>query len=153
MILMDDCSELKIKTWGIKSKENENINQKRREQLRARKCYWYDIFPFLVFIFLLDVFTSMLFVRFLFLVLLWLFSTLPASYHCTSSPLQRRNVFLHPAFQFKCCGVIYFTDWLEMTEMEWPPDSCCSDQYAGCARHAHYSDLSDLYQEVSLGTV
>ncbi|TSK13311.1 Tetraspanin-12 [Bagarius yarrelli] len=49
--------------------------------------------------------------------------------------------------EFKCCGVIYFTDWLEMTEMEWPPDSCCSNQYAGCARHAHYSDLSDLYQE------
>uniref|UniRef100_A0A8B9K3C1 Tetraspanin 12 n=1 Tax=Astyanax mexicanus TaxID=7994 RepID=A0A8B9K3C1_ASTMX len=48
---------------------------------------------------------------------------------------------------FKCCGVIYFTDWLEMTEMEWPPDSCCSDQYPGCARHAHHRDLSDLYQE------
>uniref|UniRef100_A0A671QRC4 Tetraspanin n=1 Tax=Sinocyclocheilus anshuiensis TaxID=1608454 RepID=A0A671QRC4_9TELE len=47
----------------------------------------------------------------------------------------------------KCCGVIYFTDWLEMTEMEWPPDSCCSNQYPGCARHAHYHDLSDLYQE------
>lgn len=51
--------------------------------------------------------------------------------------------------QFKCCGVIYFTDWLEMTEMEWPPDSCCSTQYPGCARHAHYHDLSDLHQEVS----
>ena len=51
--------------------------------------------------------------------------------------------------QFKCCGVIYFTDWLEMTEMEWPPDSCCSNQYPGCARHAHYRDLSDLHQEVS----
>lgn len=49
--------------------------------------------------------------------------------------------------QFKCCGVIYFTDWLEMTEMEWPPDSCCSNQYPGCARHAHYHDLSDLHQE------
>ncbi len=55
-----------------------------------------------------------------------------------------------PALQLKCCGVIYFTDWLEMTEMEWPPDSCCSNQYPGCARHAHYNDLSDLYQEVSL---
>ncbi|KAI4882521.1 hypothetical protein NFI96_021928 [Prochilodus magdalenae] len=54
---------------------------------------------------------------------------------------------LCPSFQFKCCGVIYFTDWLEMTEMEWPPDSCCSDQYPGCARHAHHRDLSDLYQE------
>ncbi|XP_012987241.2 tetraspanin-12 isoform X5 [Esox lucius] len=51
--------------------------------------------------------------------------------------------------EFKCCGVIYFTDWLEMTEMEWPPDSCCSNQYPGCARHAHYRDLSDLHQEVS----
>lgn len=51
--------------------------------------------------------------------------------------------------QFKCCGVIYFTDWLEMTEMEWPPDSCCSYQYPGCARHAHFHDLSDLHQEVS----
>lgn len=49
--------------------------------------------------------------------------------------------------ELKCCGVIYFTDWLEMTEMEWPPDSCCSNQYPGCARHAHYNDLSDLYQE------
>ncbi|XP_044042572.1 tetraspanin-12 isoform X3 [Siniperca chuatsi] len=49
--------------------------------------------------------------------------------------------------EFKCCGVIYFTDWLEMTEMEWPPDSCCSNQYPGCARHAHYHDLSDLHQE------
>ncbi|XP_010866561.1 tetraspanin-12 isoform X2 [Esox lucius] len=49
--------------------------------------------------------------------------------------------------EFKCCGVIYFTDWLEMTEMEWPPDSCCSNQYPGCARHAHYRDLSDLHQE------
>ncbi|KAF0028693.1 hypothetical protein F2P81_017798 [Scophthalmus maximus] len=49
--------------------------------------------------------------------------------------------------QFKCCGVIYFTDWLEMTEMEWPPDSCCSNQYPGCARHAHHHDLSDLHQE------
>ncbi|XP_015254883.1 PREDICTED: tetraspanin-12 isoform X2 [Cyprinodon variegatus] len=49
--------------------------------------------------------------------------------------------------QFKCCGVIYFTDWLEMTEMEWPPDSCCTHQYPGCARHAHQHDLSDLHQE------
>ncbi|XP_037551555.1 tetraspanin-12 [Nematolebias whitei] len=49
--------------------------------------------------------------------------------------------------QFKCCGVIYFTDWLEMTEMEWPPDSCCTNQYSGCARHASYHDLSDLHQE------
>ncbi|XP_048011798.1 tetraspanin-12 isoform X3 [Megalobrama amblycephala] len=49
--------------------------------------------------------------------------------------------------ELKCCGVIYFTDWLEVTEMEWPPDSCCSDQYPGCARNAHYHDLSDLYQE------
>ncbi|CAL8324157.1 unnamed protein product [Lota lota] len=53
------------------------------------------------------------------------------------------------AFQteFKCCGVIYFTDWLEVTEMEWPPDSCCTNQYPGCARHAHHRDLSDLHQE------
>lgn len=51
--------------------------------------------------------------------------------------------------QFQCCGVIYFTDWLEMTEMEWPPDSCCTHQYSGCARHAYYHDLSDLHQEVS----
>ncbi|XP_061815669.1 tetraspanin-12 isoform X2 [Nerophis lumbriciformis] len=49
--------------------------------------------------------------------------------------------------EFKCCGVIYFTDWLEMTEMEWPPDSCCSNQYPGCAGHAHQHDLSDLHQE------
>ncbi|XP_051976280.1 tetraspanin-12-like isoform X1 [Xyrauchen texanus] len=49
--------------------------------------------------------------------------------------------------ELKCCGVIYFTDWLEMTEMEWPPDSCCSHQYPGCARHAHYHDLSDVHQE------
>ncbi|TNN21569.1 Tetraspanin-12 [Liparis tanakae] len=34
-----------------------------------------------------------------------------------------------------------------MTEMEWPPDSCCSNQYPGCARHAHFHDLSDLQQE------
>ncbi|KAG9340042.1 hypothetical protein JZ751_022153, partial [Albula glossodonta] len=50
--------------------------------------------------------------------------------------------------EFKCCGVIYFTDWLEMTEMEWPPDSCCAKQYPGCARQAHYWDLSDLHQEI-----
>ncbi|XP_070411007.1 tetraspanin-12 isoform X5 [Nothobranchius furzeri] len=49
--------------------------------------------------------------------------------------------------EFKCCGVMYFTDWLEMTEMEWPPDSCCSTHYPGCARHAHHHDLSDLHQE------
>lgn len=50
--------------------------------------------------------------------------------------------------QFQCCGVIYFTDWLEMTEMEWPPDSCCSSPYPGCSRSAHQHDLSDLHQEV-----
>uniref|UniRef100_A0A8C8CXY8 Tetraspanin n=1 Tax=Oncorhynchus tshawytscha TaxID=74940 RepID=A0A8C8CXY8_ONCTS len=65
--------------------------------------------------------------------------------------LQRYQWLTHTwnTFQteFKCCGVIYFTDWLEMTEMEWPPDSCCSNQYPGCARHAHYRDLSDLHQE------
>ncbi|XP_012778360.1 tetraspanin-12 isoform X1 [Maylandia zebra] len=65
--------------------------------------------------------------------------------------LQRYQWLTHTwnSFQteFKCCGVIYFTDWLEMTEMEWPPDSCCSNQYPGCARHAHYHDLSDLHQE------
>ncbi|XP_029103372.1 tetraspanin-12 [Scleropages formosus] len=49
--------------------------------------------------------------------------------------------------EFKCCGVIYFTDWLEMTEMEWPPDSCCARQYPGCARQAHHWDLSALHQE------
>ncbi|XP_040885651.1 tetraspanin-12 isoform X1 [Toxotes jaculatrix] len=65
--------------------------------------------------------------------------------------LQRYQWLTHTwnSFQteFKCCGVIYFTDWLEMTEMEWPPDSCCSNQYPGCARHAHLHDLSDLHQE------
>ncbi|KAG2460234.1 TSN12 protein, partial [Polypterus senegalus] len=49
--------------------------------------------------------------------------------------------------EFKCCGVLYFTDWLEMTEMEWPPDSCCMKEFPGCARQAHLEDLSDLYQE------
>uniref|UniRef100_A0A3B3V7B6 Tetraspanin 12 n=1 Tax=Poecilia latipinna TaxID=48699 RepID=A0A3B3V7B6_9TELE len=49
--------------------------------------------------------------------------------------------------QFQCCGVIYFTDWLEMTEMEFPPDSCCTNQFPGCAGHAHQHDLSDLHQE------
>uniref|UniRef100_A0A8C8DES9 Tetraspanin 12 n=1 Tax=Oryzias sinensis TaxID=183150 RepID=A0A8C8DES9_9TELE len=53
----------------------------------------------------------------------------------------------HFQTEFQCCGVIYFTDWLEMTDMEWPPDSCCTNQYPGCARHAHFHDLSDLYQE------
>ncbi|XP_020512908.1 tetraspanin-12 [Labrus bergylta] len=65
--------------------------------------------------------------------------------------LQRYQWLTHTwnSFQteFKCCGVIYFTDWLEMTEMEFPPDSCCSNQYPGCARHAHLHDLSDLHQE------
>uniref|UniRef100_A0A8C7WTI6 Tetraspanin 12 n=1 Tax=Oryzias sinensis TaxID=183150 RepID=A0A8C7WTI6_9TELE len=56
----------------------------------------------------------------------------------------------HFQTEFQCCGVIYFTDWLEMTDMEWPPDSCCTNQYPGCARHAHFHDLSDLYQEVRL---
>ncbi|MBN3313834.1 TSN12 protein, partial [Atractosteus spatula] len=49
--------------------------------------------------------------------------------------------------EFKCCGVMYFTDWLEMTEMEWPPDSCCNKEFPGCARQAHYEDLSELHQE------
>uniref|UniRef100_A0A3Q3VWZ8 Tetraspanin n=1 Tax=Mola mola TaxID=94237 RepID=A0A3Q3VWZ8_MOLML len=53
----------------------------------------------------------------------------------------------HFQTEFKCCGVIYFTDWLEMTEMEWPPDSCCSNPYLGCARIAYENDLSDLHQE------
>uniref|UniRef100_A0A3P9H151 Tetraspanin n=1 Tax=Oryzias latipes TaxID=8090 RepID=A0A3P9H151_ORYLA len=57
------------------------------------------------------------------------------------------NTWNHFQTEFQCCGVIYFTDWLEMTEMEWPPDSCCTNQYPGCARHAHFHDLSDLYQE------
>ncbi|XP_047245442.1 tetraspanin-12 [Girardinichthys multiradiatus] len=65
--------------------------------------------------------------------------------------LQRYQWLTHTwdsfQIQFKCCGVIYFTDWLEMTEMEWPPDSCCTNQYPGCARHAHHHDLSDLHQE------
>uniref|UniRef100_H3AYL4 Tetraspanin-12 n=1 Tax=Latimeria chalumnae TaxID=7897 RepID=H3AYL4_LATCH len=49
--------------------------------------------------------------------------------------------------EFKCCGVVYFTDWLEMTEMEWPPDSCCVKEFLGCSKQAHHVDLSDLYQE------
>ncbi|EPY74963.1 tetraspanin-12 [Camelus ferus] len=48
---------------------------------------------------------------------------------------------------FKCCGVVYFTDWLEMTEMDWPPDSCCVREFPGCSKQAHQEDLSDLYQE------
>uniref|UniRef100_A0A2K6G001 Tetraspanin n=1 Tax=Propithecus coquereli TaxID=379532 RepID=A0A2K6G001_PROCO len=48
---------------------------------------------------------------------------------------------------FKCCGVVYFTDWLEMTEMDWPPDSCCVREFPGCSKQAHQQDLSDLYQE------
>ncbi|XP_044243812.2 tetraspanin-12 isoform X2 [Ursus arctos] len=51
--------------------------------------------------------------------------------------------------EFKCCGVVYFTDWLEMTEMDWPPDSCCVREFPGCSKQAHQEDLSDLYQEVS----
>ncbi|XP_075599421.1 tetraspanin-12 isoform X2 [Balearica regulorum gibbericeps] len=50
--------------------------------------------------------------------------------------------------EFKCCGVVYFTDWLEMTEMDWPPDSCCVREFPGCSKQAHHEDLSDLYQEV-----
>ncbi|XP_013841092.1 tetraspanin-12 isoform X3 [Sus scrofa] len=50
--------------------------------------------------------------------------------------------------EFKCCGVVYFTDWLEMTEMDWPPDSCCVKEFPGCSKQAHQEDLSDLYQEV-----
>ncbi|KAM3587612.1 uncharacterized protein V6R79_010239 [Siganus canaliculatus] len=69
----------------------------------------------------------------------------------TNFGLQRYQWLTHTwnsfQTQFQCCGVIYFTDWLEMTEMEWPPDSCCSDPYPGCARHAHLHDLSDLHQE------
>ncbi|XP_050180167.1 tetraspanin-12 [Myiozetetes cayanensis] len=49
--------------------------------------------------------------------------------------------------EFKCCGVVYFTDWLEMTELDWPPDSCCVREFPGCSKQAHYEDLSDLYQE------
>lgn len=49
--------------------------------------------------------------------------------------------------EFKCCGVVYFTDWLEMTEMDWPPDSCCVREFPGCSKQAHQEDLSDLYQE------
>ncbi|OCT87359.1 tetraspanin-12 [Xenopus laevis] len=49
--------------------------------------------------------------------------------------------------EFKCCGVVYLTDWLEMTEMDWPPDSCCVKEYPGCSKQAHHGDLSDLYQE------
>ncbi|XP_060052468.1 tetraspanin-12 isoform X2 [Erinaceus europaeus] len=50
--------------------------------------------------------------------------------------------------EFKCCGVVYFTDWLEMTEMDWPPDSCCVREFPGCSKQAHQEDLSDLYQEL-----
>ncbi|XP_027495657.1 tetraspanin-12 isoform X2 [Corapipo altera] len=50
--------------------------------------------------------------------------------------------------EFKCCGVVYFTDWLEMTELDWPPDSCCVREFPGCSKQAHHEDLSDLYQEV-----
>ncbi|GAB1290584.1 Tetraspanin [Apodemus speciosus] len=53
--------------------------------------------------------------------------------------------------QFKCCGVVYFTDWLEMTEMDWPPDSCCVREFPGCSKQAHQEDLSDLYQERVVG--
>uniref|UniRef100_A0A803VC58 Tetraspanin-12 n=1 Tax=Ficedula albicollis TaxID=59894 RepID=A0A803VC58_FICAL len=49
--------------------------------------------------------------------------------------------------EFKCCGVVYFTDWLEMTELDWPPDSCCVKEFPGCSKQAHHEDLSDLYQE------
>lgn len=42
---------------------------------------------------------------------------------------------------------MYFTDWLEMTEMDWPPDSCCVREFPGCSKQAHQEDLSDLYQE------
>uniref|UniRef100_A0A8C5SPI7 Tetraspanin-12 n=1 Tax=Laticauda laticaudata TaxID=8630 RepID=A0A8C5SPI7_LATLA len=49
--------------------------------------------------------------------------------------------------EFKCCGVVYFTDWLEMTEMDWPPDSCCVREFPGCSKQANHEDLSDLYQE------
>ncbi|NXT03907.1 TSN12 protein, partial [Prunella fulvescens] len=49
--------------------------------------------------------------------------------------------------EFKCCGVVYFTDWLEMTELDWPPDSCCVREFPGCSKQAHHEDLSDLYQE------
>ncbi|XP_077853334.1 tetraspanin-12 isoform X3 [Macaca mulatta] len=55
--------------------------------------------------------------------------------------------------EFKCCGVVYFTDWLEMTEMDWPPDSCCVREFPGCSKQAHQEDLSDLYQEMKSHTV
>ncbi|XP_038635974.1 tetraspanin-12 isoform X2 [Scyliorhinus canicula] len=51
--------------------------------------------------------------------------------------------------EFKCCGVMYFTDWLEMTEMERPPDSCCVREFPGCSEHAHNGHFIDIYQELS----
>ncbi|XP_069760057.1 tetraspanin-12 isoform X2 [Narcine bancroftii] len=52
--------------------------------------------------------------------------------------------------EFKCCGVVYFTDWLEMAEMEWPPDSCCIREFPGCSKQSHYGDPIDIYQESSI---
>ncbi|XP_078075972.1 tetraspanin-12 isoform X2 [Mustelus asterias] len=49
--------------------------------------------------------------------------------------------------EFKCCGVVYFTDWLEVTEMEWPPDSCCMREFPGCSEQAHNGHFIDIYQE------
>ncbi|XP_043565541.1 tetraspanin-12 isoform X2 [Chiloscyllium plagiosum] len=49
--------------------------------------------------------------------------------------------------EFKCCGVAYFSDWLEMTEMEWPPDSCCIREFPTCSKQVHNGQHIEIYQE------
>lgn len=53
--------------------------------------------------------------------------------------------------EFKCCGVLYFTDWLEMAGMEWPPESCCIREFPGCSKQAYYGEHVDIYQEQGCG--
>ncbi|XP_030816042.1 tetraspanin-12 isoform X4 [Camarhynchus parvulus] len=50
-------------------------------------------------------------------------------------------------FPKRCQHCLFGRDWLEMTELDWPPDSCCVREFPGCSKQAHHEDLSDLYQE------
>ena len=38
--------------------------------------------------------------------------------------------------QWKCCGVIGFTDWHEALKEKVVPDRCCQEHYQECGRNS-----------------
>ncbi|KAJ6654388.1 hypothetical protein lerEdw1_006981 [Lerista edwardsae] len=66
----------------------------------------------------------------------------------TEGNLRLTNAWDHVQNEFRCCGVQNYTDWFEVHNGTWVPESCCLERSSTCK-----ADSTTWWKEVRSGTV